>query len=1240
MSIILVLLALAAPTLPRDMASDFANPPMSVRPWVYYWFEGGYASPEGLSRDLSEMRRMGIGGFLHMQTLNVTGIPVPAEPKMLSPEWEAWFGDLAIKAKAQGLTMAASCIDGWGMGGWWIGPERAAKRLVHSEMQVDGPSTGPIVLPQPEANLGLYRDVAVVAFRERRGRPLTPASVSASSADQGYCGEQNWPPAHAADLDPTTYWRASQGAISPSRPAWLTVSFREPVPATRALIVPIPGAGPAEYVVEASDDGAAFRPIAQGTASKGAASDVAFGEVRARHFRLRILSSHAPDVGLAEFVILRAGDDPGLRPGIKYWEFKAGIRGFWFWPPQSGGALGEEHAEPAAPDFRPSDVVDLTARMRPDGTLSWSPGEGRWTILRFGWTPLGQPARMASVPGLEADPLSTAAADQLFTCATHMLAVTEKRAPGALRAFHTDSWEIGADTAGIQPNWTDDFREQFRRRRGYDILAYLPALTGRIAGDRATTDRFLWDVRATIADLIAGFYGRLQERAHERNCLMNPESGYGTYPHPHIDGLQVFGRADIPMAEFWHNNNVMSTSASFADALRTAASGARIYGRKVVQAESLTFAPLGGPPTPPWRYRKTLNRAFVDGLNQAVIHKIVHQPFEFKPGLEDYGLLGRHYTWWPMADGLLGFIGRCQSMLQQGLLVADACYFVGEGGSTYVPGKEYLDPPLHPGRDFDGMNAEVLLSRLTVRGGWLVLPDGMSYRVLVLPAAKAWAVRPGVLEKIAQLVEAGATVLGHRPIGAPGLTDRAQWDPRVRGLADRLWGSGTSARGVRRVGKGRVVWGMSPEALFLRDGLPPDFEGSLDPHRVSLAGASWIWHAADGANPPACERRFRTSLVVPKGRRVVRASVLLTADNAFALSVNGRPAASGDDWSRVTAADITGSLRPGANTLEVRATNTFDGPAGLLAAAVAVLDDGSSIRLATGADWESSADGSTWSAAQAVARYGAGPWGRPDGSADIRHIHRRTADGTDLYFVASMGDAPVNAILRFRVSGRQPEYWDPLTGRRRPLTDWREERGRTVVPFRFEGSEGGFFVFRRPAKAPAMRRPNVPAQSTVLQFAGPWTVRFDPAWGGPAQAMFASLVDWTKRAEDGIRHYSGVATYALTFDAPSSLLRSEASICLGEVREVARVRLNGRDLGPVWCQPWRAVVPAGSLRATGNRLEIDVANLWDNRLIKDAQLPPGQRLTRGTYTKQASDPLQPSGLVGPVRLTTSAAVAR
>ncbi|MBM3493912.1 MAG: hypothetical protein FJX72_06265, partial [Armatimonadetes bacterium] len=403
-------LIIVRPAIAADIASEFAKPPMSARPWTYYWFEGGYASPEGLSRDLSEMRRMGIGGFLHMQTVNVTGIPVPSEPKMLSPEWASWFGDLAAKAKANGLTMAASCIDGWGMGGWWIGPEHAAKRLVHTEVQLDGPTSRLVLLPQPAENLGLYRDIAVVAFRERPHRPVTPAAVAASSAEPGYCGEQNWPPAHAADLDPTTFWRASQGAISSSSPALLTVSFHSPVAATRALIVAAPSSGPAQVAVDASQDGVSFAELSRADCEKGAATELTFPETRARHFRLRILSAHAPDVGLAEFVVLRSGDNAALRPGIRYWEFKAGIRGFWLWPPQSAAALAEEHAGPVAPDFRPSEVVDLTGRMRADGSLDWSPGDGRWTIMRFGWVPLGQPARMASAPGLEADVLSTAAA--------------------------------------------------------------------------------------------------------------------------------------------------------------------------------------------------------------------------------------------------------------------------------------------------------------------------------------------------------------------------------------------------------------------------------------------------------------------------------------------------------------------------------------------------------------------------------------------------------------------------------------------------------------------------------------------------------------------------------------------------------------------------------------------------------------------------------------------------------------
>jgi hypothetical protein len=384
------------------------------------------------------------------------------------------------------------------------------------------------------------------------------------------------------------------------------------------------------------------------------------------------------------------------------------------------------------------------------------------------------------------------------------------------------------------------------------------------------------------------------------------------------------------------------------------------------------------------------------------------------------------------------------------------------------------------------MNGEGLLGRASARDGRLVLPDGMSYRYLVLPHEATWSVSPKVLAKIKELVEAGVTVIGPGPAAAPGLSNYPACDAQVKQLADALWGAEPASAGERPIGTGRLIWGKSLDAIVRADGVPPDIEFR-------------------DASPQA---KF--------------------------------------DW-----------------------------------------------------------------------------------------IHRRDR-GREIYFVSNQSMLPASATAVFRTRGLQPEWWDAVTGQIRELPEWREEDGRTVVPLRFAARESGFVVFQS-GKRKAGRGENFPDLKRVGELAGPWQVAFDPRWGGPEAVVFEKLTDWTQRAEEGIRYYSGRAVYRKTFDLPAAerawvAARQRIFLNLGVVKELAEVKLNGRNLGVVWTAPWRIEL-TGALKPAGNVLEIDVVNLWPNRLIGDAALPKEKRLTKTNVTTyQKNSPLLPSGLLGPVQL--------
>jgi hypothetical protein len=257
---------------------------------------------------------------------------------------------------------------------------------------------------------------------------------------------------------------------------------------------------------------------------------------------------------------------------------------------------------------------------------------------------------------------------------------------------------------------------------------------------------------------------------------------------------------------------------------------------------------------------------------------------------------------------------------------------------------------------------------------------------------------------------------------------------------------------------------------------------------------------------------------------------------------------------------------------------------------------------------------------------------KPDfeSTADLRHIHRHGKDA-EIFFVANRTNETVSADCAFRVQGRRPELFDPVDGSTRPLPEFTENDGVTTVPLAFAPAQGFFVIFRNGVEANGR---NFPETRTLTEIAGPWNVSFDPRAGGPAgPVVFESLVDWTKRPEASIRFYSGIAVYQKSPEVSVDAAARGNAIEIGPLHGMARVELNGTDLGVVWCAPWRVAVPKGLLKTTGNTLRIRVANLWPNRLIGDAGLPEAERITKTTWNPyKPTDTLLPSGLAGPVKI--------
>jgi hypothetical protein len=467
---------------------------------------------------------------------------------------------------------------------------------------------------------------------------------------------------------------------------------------------------------------------------------------------------------------------------------------------------------------RKADVLDLTTKMKPDGTLDWTPPAGRWVVLRLGYSLTGARNSPASpeATGLEVDKLNRGFVKAYFDnyLGQYKDTVGDLMGKRGLRYVVTDSWE-----AGVQ-NWTDEMIAEFTRRRGYDPHPWLPVLTGRVVESAEASDRFLWDFRKTIGELTAEYhYDQLTAMLHER--------GLGRYSESHEsgrafigDGMEVKRNADVPMSATWTQTPGVNNEQYGANAdVRESASVAHIYGQNLVAAESLT-ASTGAWSWSPETLKPTADKELANGLNRFVIHTSVHQPVSDKIpglGLGPYGQwFTRHETWAELAKPWTTYLARSSFMLQQGKFAADVIYFYGEDSNlTALFASKSPDVP--EGYNFDYVNADALIHRLSVTGGRITTPSGMSYRTLVLDAYSRHMSLP-VLRKIRDLANAGAVVVGAKPTDSPSLSDD---QAEFRNIADQVWGSGT---GRRACGKGVVYAGQTAAEALTDMNVAPDFD--------------------------------------------------------------------------------------------------------------------------------------------------------------------------------------------------------------------------------------------------------------------------------------------------------------------------------------------------------------------------------------------------------------------------------
>ncbi len=808
---------------------------------------------------------------------------------------------------------------------------------------------------------------------------------------------------------------------------------------------------------------------------------------------------------------------------------------------------------------QPADIHNISADMNAGGQLTWKAPAGGWRIYRIGYTstastdhpvPDSLVGPHGTVHSLEADKLSAAAAKFHIE---HVIGAIQSHLGSAVG--HTfdhllfDSYEAGPQ------NWTGHFRQDFMHMRHYDPLPWLPVLSGAVIGSPALSARFRFDMDRTVSQLFVkndfNVYRKLIDAAGMKMCLEPYTGPFNT--------IAAAASCNVTMGEFWNDSR---------DGIgEDVAGAARADGRRIVGAETLT----GGPATSrltetPSFLKPALDGGFLSGVNFCYLHDWAHQALnkKYKPGIL-MGWWGTHFgeneTWFKPGIAFFTYINRCQTMLQQGSQVCNVCTL------NFTP----------PGFSTDALSL-ALFQTASVHHGKITLPDGRAYDVLLLPATEQML--PKVAKKLESLVAAGATVIGPRPTSSPSLTDYPACDAAVAAIGDKVWGdaNGNTVK-EHHFGKGLVVWNRSVRAVLAQLKIAPDFKLV-----TTATGPLKIQSAIYAA--PGFGRRVNVTAILQQqvrqdgGRKIVFG----VNNNAF----GGDPA-----FDHVKILTVHYTLNGRARSTRITEGGTLAIPAQSVVA-----------------------------------------------------IHRH-APGLDIYFLVNRANKPVHVTASFRIAGKVPELWRPDTGRRTVDGEFTFSHGRTNVPLAF-GPRGSLFVVFRHAAAGlnsvvALNRNGSPTTHVSirvqrtgqmrlctthgglyqLSFAsgatklvriaplpqpitvdGPWNVSFTPGWGAPRQFVFNKLASWTSSHNGGIKYFSGTGTYRKSFTVPASFIGADNRVILelGSVKDMARVWVNGREMGVLWHAPFKMDVTS-ALKAGVNNLRVAVTNTWRNRLIGDDQQP-------------------------------------
>lgn len=1209
----------------------------SEKPHTWWHWMNGNVTKEGITLDLESMARVGIGGFQNFDA----GTGIPKGPVVyLSSEWLELKKHAISEANRLGLEFTMHNCPGWSSsGGPWITPELSMQEVTWSELVTEGGKEIQVKLPRPLTRLKTYKDICVLACRSQRGERPLKSSIKKIRSNTGDIN------AAAVTGETSTPIKISKGSGGAN--GFIEFEFVTPAEVQQvSFITAAYGDNKGPIVLRASDDGKSFRDVA--TLSTGSPFSEPRGEVQ--------LTSNIPVVN-AKFLRLECNHQREFSQ-IRF----SGTTRPEDWDKRANFAFNRNGVADIPVDIPAiplDDIVDITGSMQGDGSLNWNAPNGEWTIIRFGYTPIGSYNRSApdTGVGLECDKFSSEAFEFHFSkMMENLLPFLKPMGENGKAGLLIDSYEVGMQ------NWTPGFEKSFEAKNGYSILRYLPALTGRVVGDADTTDRFLWDFRRAQGDLMAdNYYGKFTELCHKNNLI----SYIQPYDRGPMEEMQIGSRIDINVGEFWNNiSSIFQNNWTMRRTVKLSAAIAHTNGQKVVAAESFTGEPESSRwQEHPFALKMAGDRMFTQGLNRMVFHRFAHQPHPTaKPGMT-MGPWGSHFdrtnTWWEQGKAWMDYLSRCQFLLQSGTFVADLAYFTGENAGTYTRvERSELRPAPPSGYDYDLVNAEVLL-KATVENGALVLPSQTRYRILVLQDFQTMSLN--VLRKVKELVTHGLTVMGEEPLRTPGLARRD--DSEFTALITELWSGGS------------VISGSTLEEELLRLNLEKDFSFTsrsgdapvrfihrrTDEHEIYFLANERrtfedvvcsfrvsgrqpeIWDPVSGLQFPTYvfeNNAGRTTLplmlnpsgsifiVFPRHVPVSKITSVMLEDEEI---IQTRPFEVARDSFAEIVNNFTMSLwaKPETNVM-LSTANFMDGQV--------PWTDFYAIYPVPG---ESLYGPGHTVAGLAIGRNGLAVWENQSGKPSFwfaasislsgwNHVALRVTKGVPAVFVNGelvkegpqsdkvMHPGGGHAFLDEGASFFNGDMQHPVIFKeslsQEAIRQLASEMPRSPFASRVVNAGAQLLFFESGAytiQNAGGKKSEVVIQNEIPQdLSTQWEVRFPQGLGAPASITLAKLESLHKNPDPGVKYFSGTCTYQKTFNLAQKLDAKRYYLDLGEVEVMAEVLINKNSLGIFWTRPFLIDITE-QVQQGSNAVEIKVTSLWPNRLIGDEQVKEPYKYSPG-----------------------------